>query len=461
MLGVLVLARLLAPEDFGLVAMVVAVAGLGEVIREFGLGLAAIQSKVLTTAQRNNLFWANTALGCIIGLLFFGLSWPLAAFYGDERLVAITQYMSVTFVVNGMAAQYRAGLQRDLRYTGVVVADVLSMFCGVSLAIGMSLSGFGYWSIVSQQLLQPFVGLIIVFIASGWLPGRFRRRQGTRTFLTIGWHIFLYHIFIYASRNIDTVLVGARFGAASLGYYNRAFSLMTVPLGQFLTPSTRMGVSVLSRLQDDSKEFGRYLQRGQDSLSFVCLSMLAVLFGVASPAVTLLLGPNWSEVVPIFQILAVAGMFQVLAYPPVWAMLSLGHSRANLVQTIIARSALIGAVAIGSVFSVKGVAAGYAIGMALVWPISIIALARASRLPVSPLVWSACRHIVTFSTGAAIVLVSNSLFTLWPPLLQILMGVAIMMVYMACLLTLWPQMRRDALDVYRVVAGLRKRKAIG
>lgn len=449
LLGVVVLARLLTPADFGLVAMVLAVAGVGEIVREFGLGLAVIQAKGLTIGQRNNLFWANTLLGCLIGVAFYALAWPLAAFYGDDRLVSVTQCIAITFVFNGMAAQYRAGLQRELKYIGVVVADVASMVCGVVTAVVLSLLGFGYWSIVAQQIVHTICSLAVVAIASGWLPGRIRRRQGTRPFISAGWNIFIYHMLVYVSRNVDTVLIGAKFGATAVGYYNRAFSLMTSPLGQFLTPSTRLAVSVLARLHDDLSKFSRYLQRAQDSLNFVCLSMLALLFGLASPVVAVLLGPNWDSVVPLFQILAIAGVFQVLSYPPVWALLSLGYSRTNLVQTVVARSALIGAVVVGSLFSVQGVAIGYACGMAIVWPISILALGRVSPLSVFRLVWSACRQVVVFGVGAVIVSVSAMHLHDISAILVICIGIVVMAAYLGIVSVLWPHFRRDALDVYR------------
>lgn len=460
MLGVIVLARLLVPEDFGLVAMVVAIAGLGDVVRELGLGIAAIQARDLTVGQRDNLFWANTFLGCLIGVIFFGLSHLIADFYGDPRLVAITQCLAITFVFNGMAAQYRAGLQRDLKFVGVVAADVLSMAFGVVIAIVLSLRGFGYWSIVMQQVAQPVIGLLIVVVAARWLPGRIRRGQGTRSLLAVGWNVFVYHIFIYVSRNIDTVLVGARYGAVPAGYYNRAFSLMTVPLAQFLTPSTRIAVSVLSKLQDDPKQFLRYLQRAQDALNFACLGILAVLFGEADAVVALLLGPQWHEVVPIFQILAIAGMFQVFAYPPVWALLALGHSRANLLQTIVARCVLIAAVVIGAFFSVEGVAIGYACGMAAVWPISIICLARVSPLQVGGLLSSAFRHVAVFGAAAAILVFTDNLLGVLPPIVHILVGVATMAAVICCVVIIWPAFRRDAVSVYRAFSRVRSTKGL-
>lgn len=452
--GVIVLARLLTPVDFGLIAMVVAFAGFGEVVRELGLGLAAIQAKVLTTAQRDNLFWANTLLGCAIGVFFFAMSWPIAELYGDARLVAITQCISVTFIFNGMAAQYRAGLQRDLRYTGVVVADLASMLCGVSSAVALATIGWGYWAVVVQQIVQPVIGFAVIVAVSRWVPGRIRRGQGTRALLTSGGNIFGYQLLTYISRNIDTVLVGARFGPTAVGYYSRGFQLVTVPLTQFLTPSVRVAVSVLAKLQDDVSAFTRYLQRAQDAVLFACLGLLGLLFGLAPHVVSLMLGPNWGEVVPIFEILAIAAVFQVLSFPPYWAFLALGHTRANLLQAVVARILLIAAAVVGSLFSVEGVAIGYAAGTALAWPIAIYALSRVSSLQVSGLVWSACRHMLVFGFGSALVRFSDEQMGL-SAVISIALGSVVMLTYVGFVALVWPTFRRDAVDVYRAFSRLR------
>lgn len=459
-IGVVVLARLLTPADFGLVAMVVAVAGLGEVIRELGLGIAAIQAKVLTTQQRDNLFWANTLLGCLIGVACFALSWPLAKFYGDDRLIAITQCVAITFLFSGMATQYRAGLQRSLKYVGVVTADVLSMLCGVLAAVALAYLGWGYWSIVVQQIIQPIIAFVIVVAAAPWLPGRMRRRQGTRALISSGSNIFAYHLLNYASRNIDTVLVGSNFGPTAAGYYSRAFQLMSVPLSQFLTPSVRIAVSVLSRLQEDYTEFARYLRRAQDALFFVCLSVLSLLYGLAPSVVELLLGPDWDEVVPIFETLAVAGVFQVLAYPLQWAFLALGHTRANLLQAVVARCMLIAAVVIGSLYSVQGVAVGYALGTALAWPIALIWLARVSPLQTSPLFWSACRYVAIFLPGGVLVSVGTRYIDLPSAIATIALGLAVMTTYLAAVVCLWPAFRRDVFGVYRAFWRLKSAKGL-
>ncbi len=457
-LGVVVLARLLTPADFGLIVMVVAFAGIGEVVRELGLGLAAIQAKDLTTAQRDNLFWANTLLGCGMGVVFFVMSWPIASLYGDERLIAITQCVAATFVFNGMAAQYRASLQRDLRYAGVVVADVISMMSGVFAAIGLAVIGWGYWAVVIQQIVQPVVGLAIVVAVARWVPGRIRRRQGTRSLLLSGSNIFGYQLLTYISRNIDTVMVGARFGAVDVGIYSRAFQLVTVPLAQLLTPSVRIAVSVLAKLQDDIALFARYLQRAQDATLFACFGLLALLYGVSSHVVNLLLGPNWAEVVPIFEILAIAGVFQVLSFPPYWAFLALGKTRANLLQAVVARVLLIAAVAVGSIFSVEGVAIGYALGTALAWPIAMITLSHVSPLRVTPLILSSCRQLAVFGGGAALVRFCDAQFE-GSSVASIAAGLIVMALYVGVVAAIWPMFRRDAVSVYEAFSRLRNGKA--
>src|SRR5690606_37178292 len=128
--SVVVLARLLTPSDYGLFAIVLAVAGLGEILRDFGLSSAAVQAASLTDRQRDQLFWVNSAIGAGLGLVVAGSSPLFARLLGHDELIGMLAVMSVTFVLNGMAAQYRADLNRRMRFAALVVGEVAAQVLG-------------------------------------------------------------------------------------------------------------------------------------------------------------------------------------------------------------------------------------------------------------------------------------------------------------------------------------------
>ncbi|MET3511161.1 lipopolysaccharide biosynthesis protein [Plantibacter flavus] len=457
MVGVIILARLLAPDDYGLLAMVTAIVGAGEILRDFGLGMAAIQSRSLSKDQRNNLFWINSGIGLVIASIVFAASWLIAGLYGDDRLLQITQVMSSIFVLNGLASQYRAHLQRSLKFTWLAVTEVTSLAVGIVTGVAMALAGFGYWSLVGQQVGQALVALVLVAIASRWLPGAYRRSAPMRELLQFGWNLVASQLLIYASKNTDSVVIGLQFGAGPLGLYNRAFQLLTLPLNQLNAPATRVAVPVLSRLQDETSRFSQYLLTGQTAILHVILAIFALLCALAEPVVSVLLGPQWAESVPLFRILSIAGVFQAAGYATLWGFLSLGLTRANLHFSLLTRPLLIGAVIVGAFWGIEGVAWGYAVGMAFTWPIGLLWLRRVSDAPVRAMFLNGVRGTVAYAiAGAAAYLLASWLLPTSGDVVRLVGGALAMLIVLGVEFLVWPAFRRDIRMLLKTIRLMRK-----
>ena len=189
----------------------------------------------------------------------------------------------------------------------------------------------------------------------------------------------------YLANNVDALTIGHRFGATPLGYYNRAFQLLMNPLNQVRAPSTTVALPVLSRASDTPVRFNSIVRNGQLVLGYPIAVALALLVGVAEPTVTIVLGPQWEQVPPILRLLAVAGIFQTLAYVGYWVYLARGLTRQLLQYTLMSAAIRIVCVIGGSVWGVVGVAAGYALAPALAWPLSLWWLNRSTTLDVATL----------------------------------------------------------------------------
>lgn len=449
--GLVVLARILSPTDFGLVAMVVAVVSVGDILRDFGLSYAAVQAPTFSLKQRSNLFWLNTAFGAVIGAAVFGLSWPIADLYNDQRLVAITQVVAGTFLINGIGSQYRASLQRSLAFGALAVAETAGQIVSVSAGIIAAMNGLSYWSIVIQLVMHPAVVVTILLAVSRWLPRGFYRHQNTRHFLAFGWRVMAVQTLNYTSANVDTVAVGLKFGPTALGYYNRAFQLMAVPVNQLANGMIRVAVPVLAKLQGDAVRLSQYLIRAQTALLAFMLFILVALASLTEPIVMIVLGPNWLESASILRILAVAGIFQTLTYPLDWTFMALGLTRVQLYQALISRPLLIISVIVGAQFTVEGVAWGYAVGAALGWPIALVALARSSSVQVVQLIAVAGRMVaVNVCAGAGAWCVSG----IRPPesaLVAVTLGMGTMLVLTTLAAWLLPPVRRDYAVVRQIL----------
>ncbi len=445
--SIAVLARLLTPRDYGLVAMVVAVVGVGEIFRDLGLSTAAVQSPSLTKAQRDNLFWASTALGLVL-LVVVLLSGPaIAAFYGHPELVGISQALSLIFVLNGAATQYRAGLNRRLQFGRLAVIDITAQVLGLACGLFLAYTGSGYWALVAQQLVQGGVALALVIVAGRWMPGRPRRGVGMRPFFSFGLNVVGGQVINYAGRNTDALVIGHRFGAADLGTYNRAFQLLMVPLGQVRQPSTSVALPVLAKLQDEDRRYGEYLVRGQLAFGYTLVVGLAVAAGAARPVVALFLGDQWAGVVPLIRALAFAGMFETLAYVGFWVYLSRGLTRQLLRYSIVSSLLKASFVLIGSHWGVLGVAVGFAVGPSLDWPISLWWLSRCTRLPMRRLIVGALRPAAVAVIGGALVTAVVGAISDAPALLQLSLALLTMAAVYAGAAIVSRAVRQDLRDV--------------
>ncbi|WP_425478634.1 lipopolysaccharide biosynthesis protein [Pseudoxanthomonas winnipegensis] len=454
--GIILLARLLSPEDYGVMAMVTALVGICEILRDFGLSSAAIQAKSLSKAQRDNLFWMNSAIGLVLGLVVFaGAGW-IARFYHEPRLAAVSQVMSVTFLLSGMNTQYRAHLSRELMFGRLALSDVGGQSLGLIAAVIAALAGLGYWALVIQQVVGGAVGLLVAMVAARWLPGRPQRGVEMRHFLSFGWNLMAAQALGYASQNIGQVLIGYRLGAEALGLYNRAFQLLMMPLNQINAPATTVALPVLSKLQDERERYSTFLLRGQTVMVHLIVAIFAFACAQGEPLIRLFLGEQWRGAVPIFQVLTLGGVFQVVAYATYWVFLSLGLMRAQLIYSVIARALLIVCILVGSHWGALGVAIGYALGLALMWPMSVIWVTRVGQAPGRAMFNNGLRALVGYGLcGAG----SWAAARHWAqtPVLELAIGFVTIVLAFGLVCLLWPAFRRDVATILSSRELLRRR----
>lgn len=399
-LSVLLLARLLTPGDYGLLAMVLAVIGVAEVFRDLGLSTAAIRARELSEAQRTNLFWLNAALGLLLSVAAFVAAPLVAALFGRPELEDMTRALAWVFLLSGLATQYRADLTRRMRFGRLVVADVLSPLTGLAVAFALALGGAGYWVLIAQQLVQYAVMTVVVVSAGRWLPGRPDRRAPMGDLLRFGVGMVGIELIGYGARNADTLIIGLRFGAADLGLYNRAYQLLMVPLGQLRAPTTQVALPVLGRLQEDEQRWAEFVRRGQLALGYTLVAGLGVVVGTAGPVAGVFLGEQWVEVGPLLRLLAIGGACQTLAFVGYWVYLSRGLTGALARFSLFDTAVRLVAIGVGSTWGVTGLAAGFALAPAVTWPVSLWWLARLAPIPLRELIGGALRILVLAATVA-------------------------------------------------------------
>jgi len=390
MLNLIILARLLMPESFGLVAMIVSLYGIGEIIRDCGLSTAAIQTKTLTQIQASNLFWANLAIGLTLTLIAYFSAQFIAEFYERVELIEIGQFLSIIFFLNGVASQFKAKLNRDLKFGFLVTVELLGTALGIGVGVYLAYSGFSYMAIVYQQIVQAIIFLVLYALLSQWKPGLPRRDEGTKALFSFGWNLMGAQMLGYFSKNMPIVLIGYKYGATSLGFFERAMQILMMPLNQLSAPSQAVAVPILSKLQiDDEEKYNQFLMFGQNIIVHMITFGLVLIGTQTERLVTLVLGTHWVELVPIFQALSIGGVFLVLSYSSYWVFLSKGITNRLFRLSLLTRPLIIIITALGLFGGPAYVALCYSIGLGVSWLIGVYWLKNTGvpvrRLIVNPM----------------------------------------------------------------------------
>lgn len=394
--SVTVLSRLLRPEDFGLVAMVGVFVALGNLLKDFGLPLAALQAKDLSSQQASNLFWLNVALAAVTALAL-AISTPLlVAFYSEPRLTTIVPALAAVILLGGVGSQLQVGLAREMRYSVLVGSDLGSQLLGLAAAIAAALSGWGYWALVAQSLVTPFVLVTWRWLASGWTPSRFRRGHDSRRMFRVGMEYGTAQFLTFLQNNADSLIIGARLGATQLGLYNRGYQLLTGPADRVFGPLTQVVIPTINRMRAEGNAYEPLLLRTQFALGCFMVWIFSVTGGTASRLVPLVLGHGWDSTTSVFRILAIGGCFWVFSYVSYLAFILNEQSRELLRYNLISKPLAVTCLIVGSNYGIEGVAWGYVVAMALSWPLNLAWLARTAKLPA----WSfATNGIIVICAG--------------------------------------------------------------
>jgi PST family polysaccharide transporter len=383
LIGTIILARLLTPEDFGLVAMITAISGFFMLFRDLGLTDATVQSEKITHLQISTLFWINLIFSAII-MIVFCLSAPFIAwFYNDPRLKVITIISSMTFLLAGLSTQHTALLRRNLSFQKIAMIEIISIALSTIGSILIALNGYGYWALVWRPIISSFFLTIGVWIVCEWKPGSPGYDKSILPMVKFGANTLGYYIVNYFSRNADKALIGWKFGPGPLGYYHKAFHLFVAPINQIVIPLQSVAVSALSKLRNDPEKYQRYFLKALTLLTFISVPVSAFTASVSKDIIMLLLGSKWIQTAEIFSILGWGAGIQIIYSTQGWIYVSLGKADRWFRWGVYSSLFTIASFIIGLPFGPKGIALSYTISLyILVIPAMVYAVKPINIKPI-------------------------------------------------------------------------------
>lgn len=362
---IVVMARLLSPSEFGLVAMVTVITGIYDLFRDGGLSAAAIQQATVTEEQKSTLFWVNMLIGATLTLLCLLTAPILIRFYQEPRLFGVTAVISGGFLFSAAGAQYAAILHRELRYVTLALIDVFSVLVNTVTAIAMAATGWGYWSLVVPSVGITVINTVVMWLVVGWRPGWPRRDAKVMAMLKFGGTTSLNSLVVYIAYNLDKILIGRFWGADALGLYSRAYQLINIPTTQLNGALGSVAFSALSRLQNEPARYKNYFIKGYSLV--VALTAPITLFSAvfADDIIRVVMGPRWEAAATIFRLLTPTVLFFGLVDPLAWFLMSSGLQRRSLNIALVLAPICIVSYLAGLPYGPTGVAAAFSIALSL------------------------------------------------------------------------------------------------
>lgn len=395
-----VLARLLTPDDFGVLAMLLSITAFVSVFKDFGLSSAAIQKgDGLSASQASYLFWLNVAAGVVLTALVIALAPVVGWVFDNDALVAATQLISLSFLFTSLGAQHAAAIQSRLMFHKKAVADIVGTLVSFLTVMGLALLGYSFWSLVWGAISGAATTTLLLIALSPFKLTRPERGQSLRQLLNFGGHVTAFEFINYFHRNLDNILIGRVWGAEALGIYSRAYQLLMFPITNLRTPINAVAFPAMSKLRGDPEKFRAYYLKVNFLLALTSMPLIVFLAVAADQVIGLLLGPRWLDAVPIFQALALTAFIQPVASLRGLVALSSGRSRDYLLLGAINAVVVCVAFVAGLPWGPMGVAVGYAVAIyALLYPTLKLSF-RGTSIRMQDF-WTSVRQAALTSIGA-------------------------------------------------------------
>jgi len=358
-IGTIILARLLTPEDFGMVAMVSAFSMLLQNFGGNGFTEAIVQREDLTHHQMSKLFWTNLCIMLGLSLAFMAMSPLLVWFYKEPQLKRISVAMSLSIFFGGLTTCHFALLSRNMKFHLTSMAQVSSGVLSTVLAVITATQGIGYWALVLRRITTPLLTATFVWIFCHWRPSIPTKSADIKPILRFGVRTYGNFLMDYFRKNSDKVIIGKFFGRTPLGHYDRATNLSSLLPNQLTAALSGVGVATLSRLRGDPRKYLDYYAKSLSIQAFFAFpgSVLFTLLG--KDIILLLLGGQWTKAGDIFVALGPAIGLVVIYDTNIWLHLSLGRPDRLLRWSISVLFLSVLSFFIGTIFGPIGVAIAY------------------------------------------------------------------------------------------------------
>lgn len=308
----LFLARLLTPDDFGIIGMLAIFIQISQVFIDSGFANALIQKQDCQEKDFSTVFYYNLIVSVVIYIFLYIASPLIADFYSTESIILVLRVLSLVLIVNALSIVQRTILVKNVDFKSqskvTFISSLISGFFGISFA----LSGYGVWALVIQQLSNSIIQLVMYIIIVKWFPHFIISKESFKFVYNFGSKLLLASIINTLYKNLYSIVIGKNFNAYDLGLYTRSDTFAMFPSSNLATIITRATYPIMSKLQDDNIKLINCYKKLIQYSSFLIFPMMCGLIAVSKPFILVFLTDKWIKAVPLLQILSISWMFDHL-----------------------------------------------------------------------------------------------------------------------------------------------------
>lgn len=346
-----VLARILAPSDYGTITLVTVFTTILQVFVDSGLGTALVQKKDADDLDFSSVFYFNCALCLVLYLGMFAAAPLIAKFYENTELVPIIRVISLTVVVSGLKNVQQAYVSRNMLFKRFFYSAIGGVVFSAVLGIALAKAGCGVWALVAQQLSNVAINTAILWITVKWRPKKMFSRERLKGLLSFGWKLLVSALLDTGYSNLRNLIIGKVYSTADLAYYDQGDKFPKVIVTNINTSIDSVLLPSMSSEQDDRERVKNMTRRAIKTSTYIMAPLMMGLAFCAEPVVTLVLTEKWLPCVPFLRIFCITYMFWPVHTANLNAIKAMGHSdwflKLEIIKAVFCLAALLATVNFG------------------------------------------------------------------------------------------------------------------
>lgn len=411
LLAFLVLARLLAPQDYGVIALSLSILAIPSVLLNEGLGDSLIQRDDLQDAHINVAFWVNLLLAIVFVIVAEASAGLLADLTGEPLVEPTIRWLAPCLMATAATSIAANIYRRRFNYSTSALRTLIATVSGALVGIGMALFGFGVWSLVVSQIVQQVVGLLVMWVGLRWRPQLTFSTAAFKDLYHFSTRVMMGNAVRFGTEKLDSVIVGSFLGAAVLGYYYMAQRLLTTVNFMTISLADNVMLPALSRMQNDQAKLTQTFISMILAAAMLWVPFVAGLGLIAPHVVPLFFGHKWDPAVPVIMIVCVTAVSQVLSRTTSQALLAVGRPVVNVRLNLIQFAIMVVSFMMGVRFGIEGAAWAYTMTSILIIPFHLVALHRVVGVPIVQLIGEYAPVVAAGVIMAAAVLIVGRLLS--------------------------------------------------